>query len=690
AVKFICYPDVKVRVGYVPPKTPVPWSLQGNYTDPERAHRREPTCYTVLHAPSSVERGVDPPTLSTNSFSTHLPPHLGDPAPSMAPPSPRRSSRARITNSQSQQSSVSSNTSGRAERNTRSVAKPSSNKSTPSGSLSSEPFEDIDDTLLGRRRKRNQEDDTDKNSKSDNFDMVNGSDDLQEEEDEAVRCICDAEEYPGRPPVEGADLDFFNAIEFTEDVTGFFVQCDICKVWQHGACVGIFSAESSPDEYFCEQCRKELHKIYTASNGILLSQKWSKYVPHNRPSRATSRATSIAKEGNRSPKTGTSKSSRPTSASQSSKRRSTMNSRDRAYEDEQLLRAIEASKEDVPQDGSEILTRRAKRGRSDSEESVAVNARPRDDKLASLRNPISVKRQRTSSRSPSPSIEPAEVQTHIESDDEINTRNGTKRVRNNKNQRAKTEKEDKERQRQEAADKRKGRAERRRGEGKLNDDVYYKAEAETDNRLDSDPAEETPPAAAKPPATKSIETTVVVETPAPVETVPDTPPASHQPVSGTQKRGGRTAHKKGKGRNQYTRDRDGEGESPARSMSRDIQKTSDESTPAHPKPTSEHRHGKSKPVMHHKLNMVDMKRRVGAIMDFISRTQVDLAAETLPVTNENTSNGEVSLQKTLSSETAENESTRESSEGTEFKDLNPMEMMDVLTRDMVKWQNQYT
>lgn len=497
--------------------------------------------------------------------------------------------------------------------------------------------------------------------------MVNGSDDLQEEEDEAVRCICDAEEYPGRPPVEGADLDFFNAIEFTEDVTGFFVQCDICKVWQHGACVGIFSAESSPDEYFCEQCRKELHKIYTASNG----QKWSKYVPHNRPSRATSRATSIAKEGNRSPKTGTSKSSRPTSASQSSKRRSTMNSRDRAYEDEQLLRAIEASKEDVPQDGSEILTRRAKRGRSDSEESVAVNARPRDDKLASLRNPISVKRQRTSSRSPSPSIEPAEVQTHIESDDEINTRNGTKRVRNNKNQRAKTEKEDKERQRQEAADKRKGRAERRRGE-------------------DSDPAEETPPAAAKPPATKSIETPVVVETPAPVETVPDTPPASHQPVSGTQKRGGRTAHKKGKGRNQYTRDRDGEGESPARSMSRDIQKTSDESTPAHPKPTSEHRHGKSKPVMHHKLNMVDMKRRVGAIMDFISRTQVDLAAETLPVTNENTSNGEVSLQKTLSSETAENESTRESSEGTEFKDLNPMEMMDVLTRDMVKWQNQYT
>ncbi|KAF5019697.1 hypothetical protein F66182_8294 [Fusarium sp. NRRL 66182] len=595
----------------------------------------------------------------------------------MAPPSPRRSSRARATNSQSQQSSVSSGTSGRVERNTRSVNKPSSNKSTPSASLSSEPFEDLDDTLLGRRRKRNHEDDNEKAPKPDNFDMANGSDDPQEEEDEAVRCICDCEDYPGRPPVEGADSDFFNAIEFTEDVTGFFVQCDICKVWQHGACVGIFSAESSPDEYFCEQCRKDLHKIFTASNG----QKWSKYVPHNRPSRATSRAASIAKEGNRSPKNGTSKNSRPTSASQSSKRRSTMNSRDRAYEDEQLLRAIEASKEDVPQDAPDILTRRAKRGRSDSEESVAVTARLRDEKLTTLRNPTSVKRQRTSSRSASPAAEPAEAPSRNESDDEINTRNGTKKTRSNKNQRAKIEKEDKERQRQEAADKRKGRAERRRGE-------------------DSDPSEETPPAVVKPPAAKSIETPAITETPAPVQPTPDTPPANHQPAASAHKRGGRAAHKKGKGKNQYTRDRDADGESPARSMSRDIQKNCDEPTLIHPKPTSEQRNGKSKPALHHKLNMVDMKRRVGAIMDFISRTQVDLAAETLPVSSGIANSGEASPQKTPIAQIAgntendshavENGCTEESPGGQDFKDLNCMEMMDVLTRDMVKWQNQYT
>lgn len=185
----------------------------------------------------------------------------------MAPPSPRRSNRARPINTQSQQSSVSSSTSGRLERNTKSLNKPSSDKSTPSASLSSEPLEEPDDTLLGRRRKRDLEGEQDKSAKEAHPNMDNGSDDLQEEDDEAVRCICGSEDYPGRPPVEGPDADFFASIELTEDVTGFFVQCDVCKVWQHGACVGIFSAESSPDEYFCEQCRKDLHKIHAASNG---------------------------------------------------------------------------------------------------------------------------------------------------------------------------------------------------------------------------------------------------------------------------------------------------------------------------------------------------------------------------------------------------------------------------------------
>lgn len=50
-----------------------------------------------------------------------------------------------------------------------------------------------------------------------------------------------------------------------------------------------------------------------------------------------------------------------------------MNSRDAAYdEDEQLRRAIEASKEDTVPEAGDIGTRRTKRGRSDSEEYVKM------------------------------------------------------------------------------------------------------------------------------------------------------------------------------------------------------------------------------------------------------------------------------------------------------------------------------
>ena len=132
-------------------------------------------------------------------------------------------------------------------------------------------MDEFDDTLLGRRRKRGQDDDVEQTVQVDTTDMVNASDDGQDEEDEAVRCLCGSEDYPGLPPVEGPDAELFASIEITEELMGFFLQCDICKVWQHGACVGIFSAEGSPDEYFCEQCRKDLHRVHTAMNGYVFS-----------------------------------------------------------------------------------------------------------------------------------------------------------------------------------------------------------------------------------------------------------------------------------------------------------------------------------------------------------------------------------------------------------------------------------
>ena len=103
-------------------------------------------------------------------------------------------------------------------------------------------------------------------------------------------------------------------------------------------------------------------------------QKYSIFLPIHRTSRAASRATSAAKDGARSPKTnGSGKNSRSSAAAQTSKRRSTMNSRDAAYdEEEQLRRAIEASKEDaIPEESDSVSTRRPKRGRDDSEECVS-------------------------------------------------------------------------------------------------------------------------------------------------------------------------------------------------------------------------------------------------------------------------------------------------------------------------------
>ncbi len=104
--------------------------------------------------------------------------------------------------------------------------------------------------------------------------MANGDGDAQEE-DEAVRCVCGNDEYQGPPPLDEDSKhgfshtfsDPFFSADVTDDTAGLFVQCDVCKVWQHGGCVGIMTEESSPDEYFCEQCRQDLHKLWTASNG---------------------------------------------------------------------------------------------------------------------------------------------------------------------------------------------------------------------------------------------------------------------------------------------------------------------------------------------------------------------------------------------------------------------------------------
>ena len=90
--------------------------------------------------------------------------------------------------------------------------------------------------------------------------------DGQEEEEEAgiTRCVCDgagarpshSSRKRGRsqlsPLNSGPDDD--------GDAAEFMIQCEICKVWQHGPCMGFATEDDIPQgDYYCEQCKPEDH-----------------------------------------------------------------------------------------------------------------------------------------------------------------------------------------------------------------------------------------------------------------------------------------------------------------------------------------------------------------------------------------------------------------------------------------------
>jgi len=153
----------------------------------------------------------------------------------------------------------------------------------------SESTEDIQDARRGdlpqtRQRKRGLDEDKDVGAKT-----KSGGNDEEAEEEEVTRCICGELEYPGmhiipgdsrnrRDPKSGVK-DVRDALSSAplpelapEDAGGLFIQCDTCKVWQHGGCVGIMDEAMSPEEYFCEQCRADLHIIAVGANEYVRSE----------------------------------------------------------------------------------------------------------------------------------------------------------------------------------------------------------------------------------------------------------------------------------------------------------------------------------------------------------------------------------------------------------------------------------
>lgn len=297
-----------------------------------------------------------------------------------------------------------------------------------------------------------------------------------------------------------------------------------------------------------------------------------------------------------------------------------------------------------------------------------------------------------------------------ETDEENTGRNGqSKKPRGTRTQREKSDREERDRQRAEAANRRKGRADRRRAEGTT--PVNPGKESEAHVGAESDPSEEVPLATARPAVKPTTEPVVPVEAPPSSAPTPDTPPANQAPVGSSHKKTSRNNQKRGKGRNQYTKDRDDNEDTPARSMSRDIGRNHDDHTGAGTSKQSHSDHPKHTRTKansaHSKVSMNDMKRRVSAFLDFISKTQVELAGEALPGSrsSQNSSqqqsprataapdapkisvNGDSAVAKNSPIGTAATDGN--GPESKDFKALNCVEMMDALTRDLLRWQNQY-
>jgi hypothetical protein len=115
--------------------------------------------------------------------------------------------------------------------------------------------------------------------------------------------------------------------------------------------------------------------------------------------------------------------------------------------------------------------------------------------------------------------------------------------------------------------------------------------------------------------------------------------------------------------------------------------------------------GKPKSTGTSKVTMSDMRKRVAAILEFISRTQLEMAGGMGPITEDSVQKADKTVRDLAESLHGEDMPTIQVNEdkaedGTEgkadeetpskaFKDLSCVEMMDVLTRQLVKWQKEF-
>lgn len=93
--------------------------------------------------------------------------------------------------------------------------------------------------------------------------------------------------------------------------------------------------------------------------------------------------------------------------------------------------------------------------------------------------------------------------------------------------------------------------------------------------------------------------------------------------------------------------------------------------------------------------MTDMKRRAALLLEYISRTQVELAGEAAPSPADSKGDDKVNGVSPETSHHAQQDmskapETNQAEVLKDFKEMSCMEMMDTLTRKLVKWQQEYT
>ncbi|EXJ81154.1 hypothetical protein A1O3_07444 [Capronia epimyces CBS 606.96] len=560
--------------------------------------------------------------------------------------SPRRSSRARSAQqppaSLNHTNSTMSNPS-KPDRDTRTSVR--ANSPRRASTQRSDSVDGVDSSsraeqLAPRRSRRNGE--NKEPAIKQQRDEEEGGLDLDPTEEEVTRCICGQAEYPG--PSVSIRQQQPSGDTLTDDTGNFFVQCDKCGVWQHGGCMGLLDESMLPDEYYCELCKPEYHKVTKVLNG----PKSSRYLPvlENFSTRSSPQSSTVEPLRKKDSKN---------KQSESTKKRATMNSRGAYDEDEMLRRAIEESRE---------MGTLGKRARAGSEDQKGNN-----------------KRQRTGSNSSST------MSKHSESPDlpgddahgrgnvagriaSLKLRGAAARTNREKELRDK-QKEQQAVQRAEAANKRNARSERRRGED-------------------------------SPPPTPSLSPSKMAQVNGKANA--DTPPSGR---SNHNRRTGRPAARRGRlGRNQYTRDHgNGEdGQTPGRDGSHDINGTGGSPNGINGIHGESGRSSKAK-THPARTSLNEMKRRVAAILEFVGHMQTESAAQSHHSSGSTSSKGTStptgakgstqlpvsSLVRAVEAGLKEAHSKEEDvalsvTDDKDFGNMGSVEMMETLTKELVQWQ----